>query len=76
MTEEIIVALVTGAVTLIGVLASNNKHDAVIDIKIDDLTKEVKKHNNFAERVPLIEQRLEYHEQRINDIEDAIYESK
>ena len=58
MTESIIVAIITGIVTLLGVLASNNKHDAVTDTKIEALTEEVKKHNNFAQRVPVVEEQI------------------
>lgn len=72
MTEEIIVALITGGITLIGVLASNNKHDAVIDTKIENLTDEVRKHNNFAERIPTIEARVDYAEQRLDNIEKTL----
>ena len=45
MTEGIIIAIITGAITLIGVLISNNAHSAVVDEKIDELTREVRKHN-------------------------------
>jgi len=69
MTEEIIVALITGGVTLIGVLASNNKHDAVTDTKIDALTREVREHNNFARRVPIIEEQMTEVNRRITDLE-------
>lgn len=48
-------AIIVGALTLIGVLASNNAHDAVIDSKIEELTREVREHNNFARRMPVVE---------------------
>ena len=48
-------AVIVGILTLIGVLVSNNAHDAVIDAKIDELTREVREHNDFARRVPVIE---------------------
>jgi hypothetical protein len=69
MTEEIIVALITGGLTLLGVLASNNKHDAVTDTKIDALTREVREHNNFARRVPIIEEQMTEVNRRITDLE-------
>lgn len=72
MTAEIIVALITGSVTLLGVLISNSKHDAVIDTKIDSLTEEVRKHNNFAVRVPVMEQQIEEATRRISVIEQKI----
>ena len=58
MTEGIIVALITGGVTLIGVIASNSRSQAVTDTKIEELTREVREHNNFAKRVPLLEQQV------------------
>ena len=76
MTEEIIVALITGGVTLIGVLASNNKHDAVIDAKLENLTDEVRKHNNFAERIPVIESRVGFQEQRLENLEQSLNKLK
>ena len=48
-------AVIVGTLTLIGVLASNNAHDAVIDSKIEELTREVREHNNFARRMPVVE---------------------
>lgn len=72
MTAEIIVALITGSVTLLGVLISNSKHDAVIDTKIDSLAEEVRKHNNFAVRVPVMETQIEEATRRISVIEQKI----
>lgn len=48
-------AVIVGILTLVGVLVSNNAHDAVIDEKIDELTREVRAHNDFAKRIPVIE---------------------
>ena len=48
-------SVIVGVLTLIGVLVSNSAHDAVIDEKIAELTREVRKHNNFAERLPVVE---------------------
>lgn len=76
MTEEIIVALITGGVTLLGVIASNNKHDAVIDTKLEALTDEVKKHNNFAERIPVLQTQIEFQGQRIDNIEESLNKLK
>lgn len=58
MTEGIIVALITGGVTLAGVLISNSKAQAVTDTKLDELTREVQEHNNFARRVPILEEQM------------------
>ena len=49
--DDIIVALITGGVTLLGVLLSNQKTQAVTDTKIEELTREEREHNNFARRV-------------------------
>lgn len=48
--ESIAVALIGGAVTLIGVMASNSRSRAVMEVKIDELSKRVEKHNNLIER--------------------------
>lgn len=58
MSETIIVSLITGGITLIGVIMSNNKHQAVIDTKIEELTREVREHNNFAKRMPVVENEI------------------
>ena len=54
--NEIIVALITGGITLLGVLVSNGKAQAVTDTKLEELTREVREHNNFARRVPVLEE--------------------
>ena len=48
--NEIIVALITGGVTLVGVLISNGKAHAVTDTKLEELTREVREHNNYSHR--------------------------
>ena len=69
MTESIIVALVSGGLTLLGVIISNNKHQAVADEKIAELTREVRAHNNFAQRVPVLEEKLKVVDHRLEDLE-------
>ena len=69
--NEIIVALVTGGVTLVGVLISNQKSQAVTDTKLEELTREVREHNNFARRVPVLEEQMKVANHRIQDLEDA-----
>ena len=69
MSAEIIVAIITGAVTLIGVLISNGKTQAVTDTKLDELTREVREHNNFARRVPVVEEQIKVINHRIEDLE-------
>lgn len=58
MTEGIIVALITGGVTLVGVLISNSKAQAVTGTKLEELAREVREHNNFARRVPILEEQI------------------
>ena len=69
MTETIITALITGGLTLIGVLASNNKTQAVNSTKIEELTREVREHNNFAKRMPVVEEQIKVINHRIDDLE-------
>ena len=69
--NEIIVALITGGVTLVGVLLSNQKSQAVTETKIEELTREVREHNNFARRVPVLEEQMKVANHRIQDLEDA-----
>ena len=70
MPTEIIVALITGGVTLAGVLASNSRAQAVTDTKIDELTREVREHNNFARRMPVVEEQIKVINHRLQDLEN------
>ena len=76
MSEAILVALITGGISLIGtiltILQTSKKteesfkiHQAVTDEKIENLTREVRKHNGFAERLPKLEQRVDDLEKHI-----------
>lgn len=56
--EAIIVAVISGAVTLIGVLAANRKAQAVTETKLEELTRAVREHNNFARRMPVVEEQI------------------
>lgn len=78
--ESIIVALITGGLSLIGVIItsrSNGKKlqqqleiaQAVTDTKIVELTREVRAHNNFAKRVPVLEEKVKVANHRIDDLE-------
>lgn len=69
MTETIICALITGGMTLMGVLIANGKQQAITDTKLDELTREVREHNNFAQRVPVIEEQIKVINHRIEDLE-------
>ena len=67
--ESIIVALIGGGVPLIGVLIANGKTQAVTDTKLEELTREVREHNNFARRVPILEEQMKVANHRIADLE-------
>ena len=69
--NEIIVALITGGVTLVGVLISNQKNQAVTETKLEELTREVREHNNFARRIPVVEEQIKVINHRISDLEEA-----
>ena len=69
MSEAIIVAIITGAMTLLGVLISNGRAQAVTDTKLEELTREVREHNNFARRMPVVEERIETINRRLDDLE-------
>ena len=69
MTEAVIVALITGGLSVLGVIISNigsnrkiedalSTSQAVTDCKIEELTREVREHNNFARRMPVDEQQI------------------
>ena len=67
--ENIVVALITGTITLFGVLIANSKSQAVTDTKLEELTREVREHNNFAKRVPVVEEQIKVANHRIEDLE-------
>lgn len=81
MTEAIIVALITGGLSLLGVLITSSKtardvaakldkRQAVTDTKLEELTREVREHNNFARRVPVLEEQIKVANHRIKDLEN------
>ena len=65
----IISAIIAGAVTLIGVLIANGKSQAVTDTKLEELTREVREHNNFARRAPILEEQMKVANHRTADLE-------
>lgn len=80
MHDGVIIAIITGVLTLAGtiitVLAGNRKTNenlrisqAVTDTKIDELTREVREHNNFAQRMPVVEEQIKVINHRIDDLE-------
>ena len=67
--ETIIASIITGGITLLGVLIANNKTQAVMETKVDELTREVREHNNFARRMPVVEEQIKVINHRIEDLE-------
>lgn len=72
MVSEVIVALIGGLVTLSGVLIANSKAQAVTDTRLDELTREVREHNHFARRVPVLEEQIKVANHRIEDLEKKV----
>lgn len=80
MSEAIIVAIITGGLGLIATIVSNNrtaqsmdakldKQQAVTETKLEELTREVRAHNNFAQRIPVLEEQIKVANHRIADLE-------
>ena len=69
MDTAILTAIISGAITLAGVLIANNKTQAVIETRVDELTREVREHNNFARRMPVVEEQIKVINHRIEDLE-------
>lgn len=78
--ESILTALITGGLALVGVIITNlasgrkvqaqlEKNQAVTDTKLDNLTEEVKRHNNFAQEIPVIKEKIKSIEHRLDNIE-------
>lgn len=83
MGEAIIVALISGGLALLGtvfsVLMTSRKteenmrtNQAVTETKLAALTEEVRKHNNFAQRMPVVEEQIKVINHRIDDLEEAV----
>lgn len=69
MTEAIICAIVTGGLTLLGVIIANSKTQAVTEAKLEELTREVREHNYFARRMPVVEEQIKVINHRLQDLE-------
>lgn len=78
--EGIIVAIITSVVSFLGIVVTNmmsnkkvetslEKAQAVTDVKIEELTREVREHNNFAKRMPVVEEQIKVINHRIDDLE-------
>ena len=79
--EAIVVALITGGLSLLGIIYSSSKtaqamdskldkQQAVMETKMDELTREVREHNNFAKRMPVVEEQIKVINHRIEDLEE------
>ena len=69
MWETIAGAVVTGLLTLMGVLISNSRSQAVTETRLEELTREVREHNNFARRVPVVEAQIRVMDRRMTALE-------
>lgn len=80
MNDTIIATLITAAATILVVIFQNRatqnkvtseieKHQAVTDTKVDELTREVREHNNFARRMPVVEEQIKVINHRVADLE-------
>ena len=83
MDTQIIVAIITGIATVLAVIITNarssrdmdaklDKSQAVTETKLDILTEEVRKHNNFAQRVPVMEVKLDDIDRRVGVLENKV----
>ena len=81
--EGIIASLITGGLALIGVIITNiqsnkkiehqlDKQQAITDTKLEELTREVRLHNDFAQRIPVIEEQVKVANHRIGDLEKKV----
>ena len=80
MSDAILVAIITGGLSLLGIIYSSgksaskvyaklDKQQVVIETKLNELTREVREHNNFARRVPVVEEQIKVINHRIEDLE-------
>ncbi len=80
MTDTVISAVITGLLALLGVIVTNissgrkmrfqiEKSQAITDVKVEELTREVRQHNNFAARMPVVEEQIKVINHRLSDIE-------
>lgn len=80
MSDAVAVALISGGLALLGVIITSistsrrmsaqlERNQAVMDTKLEELTREVRLHNNFAQRIPVIERDIKVINHRIDDLE-------
>lgn len=81
--EGIIASLITGGLALLGVIITNmmsnrkiehqlDKQQGITDTKLEELTREVRAHNNFAQRIPVIEEQIKVVNHRVEDLEKKV----
>ena len=85
MSETVLVALITGGLSLLGTIITVimtirkgmseietklTTAQAVTDTKMDELTREVREHNNFARRMPVVESQIEALDKRLSRVEN------
>ena len=68
ISEAVVVAIITGGFTLLGVLISNSKKDGVVEERLNELTREVREHNNFARRIPVVENEIDNIKEEIKEL--------
>ena len=82
MGESVLAAIITGVLSLAGVVISNviaarksesaiRTAQAVTDAKLEELTREVREHNHFARRMPVVEEQIKVINHRISDLEEV-----
>jgi hypothetical protein len=89
MSDAVIASMITGGLALLGVVFSVivssratmnkvtttlEKSQAVTDTKLEGLTREVREHNNFAKRMPVLEEKMDVANHRISDLEEDVKE--
>ena len=67
--ETIVASVITGGITLLGVIIANGRNQAVMETKVEELTREVREHNHFARRMPVVEEQIKVINHRIEDLE-------
>ena len=82
MEPSIIVSVITGIASVAAVVITNSKSNterdnmmekaqAVTDTKLDELTREVRAHNNFAQRIPVLEEQTKALNKRVSNLEHS-----
>lgn len=69
---SVLTAIITGGITLLGVIFSNNTKTAVLEEKLAAMKASIDKHNNFAERVPILEEQMKVVNHRLADVEEEL----